>query len=157
MCVLSRFSRVRLFATLWTVACQAHPSMGFSRQEYWSGLPLPSPGDFPDPGIKPRSLTLQEDSLPLSHQGGLLGHFGGGGLVAKLCLTFVTPWTPWSLRGSSVHRIHQVRILEWAAISFSRGSSRTHTLKQMDLIPAGSLVQSSALPISQGPSCIGLM
>ena len=56
-------SRVRLFATLWTVAYQAPPSMGFSRQEYWSGLPLPSPGDFPDPGIEPRSPTLEADSL----------------------------------------------------------------------------------------------
>ena len=51
-------SRVRLFVTLWTVAYQAPPSMGFSRQEYWSGLPFPSPGDLPNPGIKPRSPTL---------------------------------------------------------------------------------------------------
>ena len=50
------FSRVQLFVALWTVAHQAPPSMGFSRQEYWSGLPLPSPGDLPDPGIKPASL-----------------------------------------------------------------------------------------------------
>ena len=46
------FSHVQLFATLWTVAYQAPPSMGFSRQEYWSGLPFPSPGDFPDPRIE---------------------------------------------------------------------------------------------------------
>ena len=52
-------SRVRLFATPWTVAYQASLSMGFSRQEYWSGLPFPSPGDLPDPGIKPRSPALQ--------------------------------------------------------------------------------------------------
>ena len=57
-------SRVRLFATLWAVAYQALPSMGFSRQEYWSGLPFPSPGDLPDPGIKARSPTLQADSSP---------------------------------------------------------------------------------------------
>ena len=50
-------SRVQLFATLWTVAHQAPPSMGFSRQEHWSGLPFPSPGDLPDPGIEPRSPT----------------------------------------------------------------------------------------------------
>ena len=48
-------SRVRLFVTPWTVAHQAPPSMEFSRQEYWSGLPFPSPGDLPNPGIKPRS------------------------------------------------------------------------------------------------------
>ena len=51
-------SRVRLFATPWTVAHQAPPSMGFSRQKYWSGLPLPSPGDLPNPGIHPGSPTL---------------------------------------------------------------------------------------------------
>ena len=57
-------SRVRLFATPWTVAHQAPLSMGFSRQEYWSGLPFPSPGDLPDPGIEPRSPALQADALP---------------------------------------------------------------------------------------------
>ena len=57
------FSRDRLFATLWTVAHQASLSIGFSRQEYWSGLPFPSPGDLPDPGIKPRSPALQTDAL----------------------------------------------------------------------------------------------
>ena len=51
-------SRVRLFATPWTVAYQALPSMGFSRQEYWSGLPFPSSEDLPDPGIEPMSPTL---------------------------------------------------------------------------------------------------
>ena len=55
-------SRVRLFATPWTVAHQASPSMGFSRQEYWSGLPFSSSGDLPDPGIKPRSPALQADA-----------------------------------------------------------------------------------------------
>ena len=56
-------SRVRLFMTPWTVAYQASPSMGFSRQEYWSGLPFLSPGDLPDPGIEPRSPTLEADAL----------------------------------------------------------------------------------------------
>ena len=51
-------------ATPWTVAYQALPSMGFSRQEYWSGLPFPSPGDLPNPGIEPRSPALQTDALP---------------------------------------------------------------------------------------------
>ena len=62
--VVSSLSRVRLFATPWTVAYEAPPSMGFSRQEYWSGLPFPSPGDLPDPGIEPRSPALQADALP---------------------------------------------------------------------------------------------
>ena len=56
-------SRVQFFLTPWTVAHQAPPSMEFSRQEYWSGLPFPSPGDLPDPGIEPRSPTLQADAL----------------------------------------------------------------------------------------------
>ena len=53
---MKSLSRVRLFVTPWTVAYQAPPTMGFSRQEYWSGVPFPSPGDIPDPGIKPGSL-----------------------------------------------------------------------------------------------------
>ena len=56
-------SHVQLFATPWTVAYQAPPSMGFSRQECRGGLPFPSPGDLPDPGIKPGSPALQADTL----------------------------------------------------------------------------------------------
>ena len=56
-------SRVRLFATPWTVAHQAPLSMGFSRQEYWSGLPFPSPGDLPNPRIELRSPALQTEAL----------------------------------------------------------------------------------------------
>ena len=58
VCVLSHFSCVLLFTTLWTVARQASLSMGFFRQEYWSGLPFPTPGDLPDPRIKPTSPAL---------------------------------------------------------------------------------------------------
>ena len=57
-------SHVWLFATPWTVAYQAPQSMEFFRQEYWSGLPFPSPGDLPDPGIEPRSPAWQADALP---------------------------------------------------------------------------------------------
>ena len=69
VCVLSHFSCVLLFTTLWTVARQASLSVGFFRQEYWSGLPFPTPGDLPDPRIKPtspESPALQADSLPLA-------------------------------------------------------------------------------------------
>ena len=75
--LLNCFSRVRLCTTLWTAAHQAPLSMGFSRQEHWSGLPFPSPKDLPNPGIEPMSPTslaspaLKADSLPLSHQGSL--------------------------------------------------------------------------------------
>ena len=71
-CVLSSSSCVWFFATLWTVTHQAPLSMGLSRQEHWSGLPGPAPGDLPHPGIEPMSPAapaLQVDSLPLSHQG----------------------------------------------------------------------------------------
>ena len=61
---VNSFSHIRLFATPWTVAYQAPLSMKFSRQEYWSGLPYPSPGDLPDPGIKPMFPAVQADTLP---------------------------------------------------------------------------------------------
>ena len=63
--LLSHFSCVQFFVTLWTVPL----SMEFLRQEYWSGLQLPSTRDLPDPGIKPTSPALQEDSIPLRHLG----------------------------------------------------------------------------------------
>ena len=61
---MKSLSRVQLFVNPWAVAYQVPPSMGFSRQEYWSGLPFPSPGDLPNPGIEPGSPASQADSLP---------------------------------------------------------------------------------------------
>ena len=86
--VVELLSCVRLFATPWTVACQTPLSMGFPRQEYWSGLPFPSPGDLPNPHL----LHWQVDSLPLSHQGNkqvemvkwLGGDFAQGGQGTSL-------------------------------------------------------------------------
>ena len=72
MCVLSRFSHVQLFATRWTIEHQALLSMGFSRREYWSGLPFPPPGDFPTQGSNLRLLRLlhwQAGSLSLVYLG----------------------------------------------------------------------------------------
>ena len=71
-------SCVWLSATAWTVVYQASLSMGFSRQEYWSGLPFPSPGDLPDPGIKPRSPALQADTSPSEPQGKPMSCIGSG-------------------------------------------------------------------------------
>ena len=83
MCVcvraLSRFTHVQPFVTIGTVARQAPLSMGFSRQEYWGGLPCPPPGDLPHPGIQPTSpipWAWQADSLPLSHRGSPLNLLG---------------------------------------------------------------------------------
>ena len=70
--LFSHFSSVRLFANPWTVASQAPLSLGSSREEYWSGLPCPAPGDLPNPGMEPTSAAspaLQANSLPLSHRG----------------------------------------------------------------------------------------
>ena len=60
---MTSLSRFRLSATPWTVAYKASPSVGFSRQEYWSDLPFPSPGDLPNPGIEPGSPALEADAL----------------------------------------------------------------------------------------------
>ena len=73
-------SRVRLFVTPWTAAHQTPPSMGFSKQEYWSRLPFPSPEDLPDTGIKPRSPTLQADALTSEPPGKPSIH-----LIYKMC------------------------------------------------------------------------
>ena len=77
MLMLSHFSHVEIYVTSWTITYQAPLSIGFSWQEYWSGLPYPPPGDLPDPGIKPASpglLLYQVDSLPLSHKGSPFMH-----------------------------------------------------------------------------------
>ena len=73
--------------TLWTLACQAPLSMEFYRQENWSELPFPTPGDLPNPGIEPRSSTLQADSLPFEPPGKLLGQ--DTYLYKALILTYV--------------------------------------------------------------------
>ena len=75
VCVkVKSLSRVRLFVTPWTVPYQAPLSMVFSRQQYWSGLPFPSPGDLPKPGIEPGSPTLQTDTLPSEPLGKFYGN-----------------------------------------------------------------------------------
>ena len=68
---MKSLSHFRLFATLWTVTYQAPPSVGFSRQEYWSGLPFPTPEEIPDAGIEAGSPALQADALPSEPQGKL--------------------------------------------------------------------------------------
>ena len=69
--LVKSLSRVRLLATPWTIAYQASPSIGFSRQGYWSGLPLPSPRYLPDPGSNPGLPHCKQTLYPLSHQGSL--------------------------------------------------------------------------------------
>ena len=121
-CMLSHFSHVQFSATLWTIACQAPLFMGFSRQEYWSGLLCPSPGDLPDPGIKP--VSLKSPALA----GGFFttsatweAHIYNAATAAKSlqsCPTLCDP-IDGSPPGSPVPGILQARALEWVAISFS--------------------------------------
>ena len=116
---LQSLSRVQLFATTWTAACQTPLSMGFSRQEYWSGMPFPSPGIFLTQGLNlcllicSRFFTTEAAGKPL-----LLCMWS-----RSVCPTLCSP-IDCSLPGSSVHGIFQARVLEWVAISFSRGSSQ---------------------------------
>ena len=102
----NRFSCVWLFVTLWVVAHQAPLSMGFSRQEYWSRLPCPPPGDLPDPGIEPASLT--SPAFPAAAAAESL----------QSCPTLCDP-RDGSPPGSPIPGILQARTLEWVAISFS--------------------------------------
>ena len=118
--MLSHFRHVQLFVIPWTAAHQPPLSMEFFRQEYWSGLSCPSPGDLPNSGIKSTTLT----------SAALTGRFFTTsttwevrwGEVAQSCLTLCDPMDC-NLLGFSVHGSLQARILEWVAISFSRGSS----------------------------------
>ena len=90
------FSYVQLFVALWTVAHRDPLFMDFSRQEYWSGLSFPSPGDLPDPEIKPMSpvqeasLALQADSLPLSHQDKIFKNFNKVIIIITTTLGSIT-------------------------------------------------------------------
>ena len=82
VCVLTCFSHVRLFATLWTAARQASLSIGFFQQEYWSGLPCPPPGNIPDPA-SPASPAFWTNFLLLSHQGSLPDNLSEGNCLNK--------------------------------------------------------------------------
>ena len=97
--------------TPWAVACHAPLFMGFARQVYWSGLTFPSARDHSDPGIEPRSLALQADSLPTELP-------AAAAKSLQSCLTLCDP-TDGSPPGSPVPGILQARTLEWVAISFS--------------------------------------
>ena len=109
--------------------------MEFSRQEYWSGLPCPPPGDLPNPGIKSRSPTLQADSLP-SEPPGKPWPYVQFSSVAQSCLTLWDPIDS-SPPGSFLPEFLQERILQWVAISFSRESSQPRDQIQVSRIAGG--------------------
>ena len=119
-------SRVQLFVTRWTVAHQAPRSMGFSRNEYWSGLPFPPSGDLPNPGIESSSPTLQVDSLSSEPSGKLFymgtGHFGLRSIIMN----------PVELESSSINPIF-VCMYHISGLSLSHTCIHTyvHSTKQM--------------------------
>ena len=84
-------SHVRPFATLWTIACQAPPSMGLSLQEHWSGLPFPPPEDLPDPGAEPESPAKQSGFFLLSHVGSPRQLIGYLYRLFFTCFLFIPP------------------------------------------------------------------
>ena len=122
--------------TLWTITRQAPLSLGFSRQEYWSGLPFPSPGIFLTQGSNPSLLCLlhwQVGSLLLRHLGNPYSCAESEVLVVQSCPTLCDPMDC-SLPDSAIHGILQARILERVAIPFSRGSSQARYQTQVSCI-----------------------
>ena len=148
---MKSLNHVRLFVIPWTVAYPASPSMGFSRQEYWSELPFPPPGDLPDPGIEPKSPespALHVDAFPTELWNSPINHVVVGNLFIlsvfhfpnlcavclkslQLCPSLYDPME-YSPPGSPVHRILWARILEWVDISFPRGSPQPWNIPRTD-------------------------
>ena len=114
----------------WTVAYQVPPSMWFSRQEYWNGLPFPFPGDLRNSGIEPRSPTFQADTLTSEPPG--KPNLSNNRKILPDPLPVWLFSTPWS-----VHGILQARVLEWVAFPFSRGSSQPRDWTQVSCIAGG--------------------
>ena len=134
MCVLLYFSPVGLFATLWTIAHQVSLSIGFSRQEYWSGFPCPPAGDIPDPGIEPTSVNFPVFA-------GVIFTTSTTWEALFLCMSLVAQSFPTlcdcmdcSLLASSVHGILQARIQEWFAVPSSKESSQPRDQTQVSHI-----------------------
>ena len=129
------FSRVRLFATPWTVARQAPLSVEFSRQEHWSGLPFPFPGDLPDPGIEAASPAVQADSLlwephlqTVFHTGCTILHFHNSGQAFQfLHLLSSTRHGPPTGSGTSSDRNSEAAQVPRAWLSRMHGFSQAGT------------------------------
>ena len=130
--MLSCFSPVWLFGTLWTVALQAPLSMGFFRQEYWSGLPCPALGDLPNPDIESVSPALAGGFFTAEPPPKLIYVYAAAAKSLQSCPTLRDP-TDGSPPGFPVPGILRARILEWVSISFSnawkwklKGKSLSH-------------------------------
>ena len=170
--MLIHFSCVQLFATLWTVACQA--PMGFSRQEYWSGLPCLLPGHLPNPGIEPLSPVLQADYLLLSHRGSpkdtlynmyfWLTNIEFSHQHCNLCLNKANlthvffPDTCGMLPFSSVQLLSRVQLFVTPWITAHQASmSITNSQSSPKLVhPVGDAIQPSHPLLSPSPSTFNL-
>ena len=143
----SHWSHVWLFATLWTIAHQAPLSMGFSKQEYWSELPFPSPGHLPDPGIAPESPAapaLQADSLSLNHQGSPLAlSMSQFGLTAFQVSRISCGWQLLhrivQQRLSSLNQVDQQRASHWRWGNL--GTNRASPLADLNAEPRACVLQ----------------
>ena len=134
-------------ATLWTIARQAPLSMGFSKREYWSELPFPSPGHLPDPGIEPESPVspaLQADSLPVNHQRSPLAlsisQFGLTAFqVSRISCGWQLPhWIVWQ-RLSSLDQVDQQRASHWQWGTL--GTKRASPLADLNVEPRACVLQ----------------
>ena len=146
--MLSCFSHVQLFETLWTVTHQTPLTIEFSRQEYWNGLPCPPPGDVPSTGIKLESLNslaLTGVFFTTSTTWKTQCENAAAAKSLQSCPTLCNPMNC-SLPGSSVHGILQARILEWVAVPSSRESfqPRDRTFISMPLASASRFFTTSA-------------
>ena len=142
-CMLSCFSRVQLLVTLWTVVHQAPLSMEFSRQEYWSGLPCPPPGDLPCPGIEPGSVMP-----PASAGGFLTTSTTWEAHVSHSVLSTCCDPMDYTLPGSSIHGILQTRILKWVFPS-------PEDLPDQEIEPRSPVLQADSL-LSEPPEKLSL-
>ena len=135
LCMLSHLSHVWLFVTLWTVAHQALLSIGFSRQEYWSGLPCTPPGDLPDPVIKPESLTfpaLADRFFTTS------ATWEAHSFIIQLQNIWLKNWRSesHSVTFDSLYTVHGIlqALVKWVVFPFSRGSSQPKDQTQVSSI-----------------------
>ena len=127
-------SHVWLFVTLWTIAHQGPLSMGFTRQEYWSGLPFPSPGDLPDSGIEPQSPSLQTDSLPSEPPGNPVLLIR----VPDYSLLYTSPWLGRFLCSVSPQLMHEESCCR--LYCFAIEGIMPHT-SRIGLWPAGAMIK----------------
>ena len=156
-------SCVRFFVTLWTVAHQAPLSMGFSRQEYWSGLPIPSPGNLPNPGLEPSSPTLQADTLTSEPSGKPKHLLICVSLIADVSVSksndkFWSPCIPLhSCWPSLVRYLQGLEPSQWGPKCLSTCLSQEFHLSWISFLPPSLCLESTRIfVVVQSLSCVWL-